>query len=223
MQFWKVENAGQVGEVITRLIRTHLDEGEQVLWLVSGGSAVSIAVETSRLLQQGQVPTGKLVVSLVDERYGEVGHADSNWRQLMDGGFELPGARLEPVLKGKGMEATAADFSAFLEEWLGRADYRIGLLGIGPDGHTTGILPRSSAVDAPGLVATYEGGGYRRITTTAGALEKLDEAVVYAVGKAKWPVLDKLESELPATEQPAQLLKRIPNLTIYNDYKGAGL
>ena len=124
----------------------------------------------------------------------------------MDAGFSVPGAILLPVLHGKDMPATAADFEASLKQMFERASYRIGLLGIGPDGHTSGILPYSSAVDAPGLVHAYEGGGYRRVTTTAAALAMLDEGVVFAVGEAKWPVLDKLQTNAPPAEQPAQFL-----------------
>ena len=38
---------------------------------------------------------------LTDERYGPVGHPDSNWSQLLQKGFDLPQAKLVPVLTGR--------------------------------------------------------------------------------------------------------------------------
>lgn len=198
------------------LISAQLRDGRRVLWLMSGGSAVAVAVEAARLL--GAQDLARLTVSLIDERYGVVGHVNSNWTQLLAAGFDLPVATLHPVLTGAGQEATAADYEAFLyEQFGGAADYCVGLLGIGPDGHTSGILPHSPAVTATGLVCAYDGGGYQRITTTPVALDKLSEAVVYAVGEAKWPQLDRLETDLPLAEQPAQALKKLAKTTIFTD------
>ena len=51
-----------------------------------------------------------------------------------------------------------------------------------------------------------------------GALtESREMAVVYAAGEVKWPVIDRLETDLPAAEQPAQILKLLSKLTIFTD------
>jgi 6-phosphogluconolactonase/glucosamine-6-phosphate isomerase/deaminase len=195
-------------------IASKLDRG-RVLWLVSGGSAIAVTAATAKLLAGRSL--ANLTVSLIDERYGDPGHPNSNWQQLMAAGLDLPGAILHPVLTGHSQLQSASDFQDFLREQFQISDYALGLLGIGPDGHTSGILPHSPAVTAGGLVFAYDGPDYRRITTTAAALAKLDEAIVYAVGPAKWPVLDQLETSLPAAVQPAQVLKSLPKLTIFTD------
>ena len=41
-----------------------------------------------------------LVVALVDERYGPVGHPDSNWFKLEIAGFKIKGAKMIPILIG---------------------------------------------------------------------------------------------------------------------------
>jgi 6-phosphogluconolactonase/glucosamine-6-phosphate isomerase/deaminase len=149
-----------------------------------------------------------------------VGHKDSNWEQLKRAGFNLPGAKLHPVLLGKDLEYTYKDFDQFLIAEMVSVNYRLGFFGIGADGHTAGILPGSPACQAPTFAMGYETGEFTRITMTYPAIEKLDEAVVYAVGQSKWPVLDQLELDLPIEQQPAQILKKVPKLTIFNDYKG---
>jgi 6-phosphogluconolactonase/glucosamine-6-phosphate isomerase/deaminase len=218
--------------VIDHLIATltqHLNAGERVLWLVPGGSAIAIAAAVAEELRAKPYPN--LVITLTDERYGEPGHPDSNWRKLLEAGLVIPGATMLPVLMpGASLEATAATFARTLEGRLAGADFALGLFGIGPDGHTSGILPHSPAVTATQLAVGYDGrllppvtpGGpqFERVTTTPPAIARLHEAVVYAVGQDKWPVLDTLRTHKPLSDQPAQVLKQVHQVTVFNDHKG---
>jgi 6-phosphogluconolactonase/glucosamine-6-phosphate isomerase/deaminase len=179
---------------------------------------VQIAVAVSHLLT-GQ-DLSRLTVSLADERFGKPGHADSNWRQLLDAGFSVPGATVVPVLTGAARETTTQKWGIQLTQLLNTSNYRIALLGIGPDGHTSGILPGSEAVTSRDVVTSYDGGGYQRITTTPAGLRLVDEAVVYAVGESKRTALQNLQKLLSVSEQPAQLLKSISKVTVYNDEIG---
>jgi 6-phosphogluconolactonase/glucosamine-6-phosphate isomerase/deaminase len=217
ISFLKINSNQPVVDYLSHAIATHLTKGERVLWLVPGGSAIQVAAAVSGQLRGHSLKN--LAVTLTDERYGPVGHPDSNWHQLEQAGFSLPGAELMPVLSGADMEATTANFAATLERELARADYRLGFFGIGPDGHTAGMLPDSPAVTAQGFASGYSA-NYERITMTVPAIRRLDEAVVYAVGENKWPVLDQLEGQVELTKQPAQALKPVSKLTIFNDYKG---
>ncbi len=217
MVFRTIDSIEPVVEYVTGVLNAQLLAGKRVLWLVAGGSSVPVSVGCSKRLLSVGVPLDKLVVSLTDERYGDVGHANSNWRELEEAGFALPGATLHPVLSGKDMAGTVADFESFLEAELSQATFSIGLFGIGPDGHTSGILPHTSAVRETKLVHGYDAGAFQRVTTTPAAIARLDEAVSYAVGEAKWPVLDQLETALSPDDQPAQVLKSVPKLTIFTD------
>lgn len=216
--FRKITSIEPVAAYLTDVLRTQLEAGKRVLWLVPGGSSIAIAAEVSRRLKD--VPKEKLVVTLTDERYGEPGHPDCNWLQLEQAGFSLPGAQMEPVVIGKSMSETVEHFANLLQQHLENAEFKLGFFGIGPDGHTAGILPGSPAVTETKYAAGYDAGNFKRMTMTPPAIALLDEAVVYAAGEAKWPVLDQLETDMPLTEQPAQILKQVPKLTIYNDHKG---
>lgn len=159
-----------------------------------------------------------LAISLTDERYGLIDHQASNWRQLLVAGFNLPGATLNPVLKGFDLKTSVTDFNTFLNIWLKRASYKVGLFGIGVDGHTAGLLPHSPALSSSTLATSYQAPDFLRITITPAAIIHLDEAFVFAVGPAKWPTLKKLKTNLSLIEQPAQILKKIKKLTIITDY-----
>lgn len=217
LTFKKISSPDPLAKYLADTISTELHAGKRVLWLLAGGSAIPVAVQAAGQLVAFGVPLEKLVVTLTDERHGVVGHANSNWKQLEDAGFSLPGAELHPVVTGKDLAGTVADFEAFLAKELSAAQYRLGLFGIGPDGHTSGILPHSSATRESRLAHGYDGGEHQRVTTTAVAIARLDEAVVYAVGEAKWPVLERLMTDVPVDEQPAQVLKRVSKTTVFTD------
>lgn len=195
-----------------------LKNGQNVLWLVPGGSSIAIAVKVSRKLTA--VNLKNLTVTLTDERYGEVRHPDSNWRQLRDAGFTLTSANFQPVLLGKDFNQTAIDYSKTIENDFKDCDFKLGFIGIGADGHTAGIKPASPAVTSDKWAVGFRGDDFLRLTITSKAISQLDEVVSYAIGRAKWPVLDQLEKDLPIERQPAQCLKTAGKLTIYNDYKG---
>jgi 6-phosphogluconolactonase len=217
MQFIKVTDSGPVVEYLAETLLSHLDKGDTVLWLVPGGSAIAVAAEVGQRLSGHDL--SKLHVTLTDERYGPVGHPDSNWQQLADAGFSLPGAQLHAVLGAAGRAETAADFADYITAELQAMDFKIGLFGIGPDGHTAGVLPHSPAADATGPVADYDASNFERITITLPTISHLDEAVVYAMGQDKRPALEALATNIPLDDQPAQVLKQVPKLSIFNDQK----
>lgn len=201
---------------LAAVIRLRLLEGQTVLWLLSGGSGVKIGIQASHLL--ADVDLSKLSVTLTDERYGPVNHEDENWRQLDEGGLSLPGAQLYRPLIGKDRTETASEFADWLQQQVAQANYTIGLFGIGADGHTAGIKPHSLAVDSAAFAVGYVGEDFERITMTSFAITQVDEIVVQASGQTKQAVVAQLlSSNQPLAEQPAQILKQIPLVTIYGD------
>lgn len=222
MQFKKITTIQPVADHIASRLINHLAAGEKVLWLVPGGSSIRIAVLVSRMLVG--VSLSNLTVMLTDERYVMVGHDDSNWHQLQQEVFTLPGATMIPVLEGEDMAMTTTAYAHHLSTKLHDNDYRLGFFGIGSDGHTAGILPHSPALLSNDYAASYDAGNYKRVTMTELAIKCLDEVVVYATGEAKWPVLDDLEkTNMSPQDQPAQLLKSVPKLIVFNDYKGENI
>jgi 6-phosphogluconolactonase/glucosamine-6-phosphate isomerase/deaminase len=155
----QVNDIKPVAEYLAERIINALHAGQQVLWLVPGGSSIAVAAAASHILRGKDLRL--LTVSLTDERYGEVGHADSNWQQLSDTGFSLPGASLVPVLeKGEDRDLTTEQYGESLRGLLKKADYALGFFGIGADGHTAGILPGSPALEADTYAATYDAAYY---------------------------------------------------------------
>lgn len=201
-------------EYITRLLTEKLSSDQTILWLISGGSAIEVEAEISGKLQE--VDTSNLVVALMDERYGDVGHKDENWQKLLNAGFSLPQASTYRTIIGAGRQETARQFDTFLQDSLRAADYTIGLFGIGTDGHTAGIKPNSPGINDSELVVEYVGDDFERVTITTEAIKKLDEAVLYVRGHEKDAQIEKLlHEDIDVYEQPAQILKAVPKSSLF--------
>jgi 6-phosphogluconolactonase len=217
MQFRKVDSIEPVATYLAGVIQQHITAGEKVLWLVPGGSVVAVAVAVAHKLWEKDMHN--LTITLGDERFGAVDHADSNWKQLKEAGFKFTNAQMMPVLTGEDRGPATQHYADNLQRMFEACEYRLALFGLGPDGHVAGILPGSPAVEAKEWAVSYPD-AYERMTMTPPAILKLDEAVVYAAGAQKHAMLDELEKDLPLSQQPAQILKKLPKATIFNDYKG---
>lgn len=203
-------------EHLADTIKSHLADGERVLWLLSGGSGIKVVLEAAQMLDGTDLT--QLSVTLSDERYGAIDHPNENWKQLLDGDFDLPGAHVYRPLTGEDHSTTTDKFGAWLMQQMAAADYTIGLFGIGSDGHTAGVKPHSSAVEASAWADSYMGDDFERITMTLFAISQLDEAVVQASGADKIPTLKALfTTAAPLADQPAQILKAIPACTLYTN------
>jgi len=205
----------QAANYIADTLIKHLLLGERVLWLLSGGSSIPIAVEASiRLLGHD---LSNLYVSLTDERYGPIGHKDENWQQLLTDGLSLPGATLYRPLINQDIKTTTIEFNNWLEVQLDKADFKLGIFGLGADGHTAGIKPHSQAATTE-LSASLVGEDFERVTISFNTIKMLDEAVIQASGADKRDIIhDLIYGNLPLDDQPAQILKTIPNTTIYTN------
>jgi 6-phosphogluconolactonase/glucosamine-6-phosphate isomerase/deaminase len=231
MNIRKVDSIQPAVDFITESLISHLDKGEEVLWLLTGGSGIQIEVAVSQKLANHDLKN--LTVILTDERFpyrqsdtelfDPVNHPNSNWRQIIDAGFSLKGATLIPILKGKDIIETKGEFEKTLSNLLLlTSSYKIGLFGMGADSHTAGILPECPATQEKiHFVSSYDAAEFLRITMTFAAIRKLDEVVLCAFGETKKEALINLrDKDAPLGEQPVQILKTVPKLTIFNDQIG---
>jgi 6-phosphogluconolactonase/glucosamine-6-phosphate isomerase/deaminase len=220
MQFVRVTDWQPGIDALSARLIKELENGKKVLWLIGGGSNIAASVKVMDSLPEEL--TKNLAIFMSDERFGDVGHVHSNSRQLMDAGFQTKEAIFVPMLHpGFSLQETQERYGQALEPAIEHADIVIAQSGIGPDGHIAGILPHSPAVKAPGWVTSYEAPPYTRMTMTFDALRHIDAAYYMAFGDDKREALHKLETEeLSLEEQPAQILKEVSEVYIFNDQVG---
>ena len=218
MKYVHITSIDPVAIYLSNVLIDMLNSGKKVLWLMSGGSGGKVCVEVSKRLAETNLEN--LYVTMTDERFGPVGHASENWQQLLDDGLSLPGAKLYRPLIGLDRQSTTTQFGQWLEGTYSKVDYKIGLFGIGTDGHTAGIKPIESVVNADGWAVDFDGHDFERITMTFDAISKLDEAVMQAMGADKAQVLDDfLNNDIDPKIQPVQILKSVNKLTVFTDYQ----
>jgi 6-phosphogluconolactonase/glucosamine-6-phosphate isomerase/deaminase len=145
-------------------------------------------------------------------------------KQLLDAGFILPKAQLYPVLQDENIDTTTKNYDTSLRNLIDRTNYKIGLFGMGPDGHIAALFPHHSRLSEDELYATYLKDSPKlpqeRMTMTIAAIKKLDEAVLFVRGSERKELIAGLNTEIDIREQPAQILKQVPKLTIFNDQIG---
>lgn len=216
MKLIQIASLAEGAQPLLERLQQELEAGEKVLWLVPGGSNIPLSVQVMLRLP-GEL-TRQLTIALTDERYGELDHADSNTRQLREAGFEPQYASMIPVLyKDGSFEETVEKYAEALGEAFTSATVVIGQFGMGADGHIAGMLPVSPAVTSDILIAGYQAETFIRITMTPAAFKHVDAAYVYAFGEAKRQALENLSKDLDLGEQPAQILKSLPEAYVYND------
>ncbi len=185
---------------------------QPVLFLVSGGSATEIAAHVIRMVDTHEL-NFPITVAQIDERYGPVGHKDANWPKLMEKVGDVARVSLHPILDGSSRDDTVTTYENFLQ--FHRDDFIVGLLGVGLDAHTAGILPNSvAAQEQEKWVAGYQGPDYNRVTVTFPFFKEINWAVLYAQGAQKHGVLTGLDEQKDPRISPVHALKQVADLTI---------
>ena len=214
MEIMRISDAEKVSSDLAKLINEHLAKAQKVLWLISGGSSIPIAVNTARLIENSD---NRLFITLVDDIYSAV-ETDTNWYKLQEQGFSL---KSKPILWGGRMssEKTGEDFNQRLLKYLQEVDFSIGQFGIGEGYHTGGIQPGSVAAKTTNKLAVgYLDGETARVTITPELISRLDIVFINSLGEAKKALIEHFLSSTAAIEkEPTQALKTAKEVYLYSD------
>ena len=227
MKIVVVDSRDIVRDTLFNRIREQIEKNIPVLFLVSGGSTAKISVAVCSKLQEAFKNDKHrlkwlLTLSLIDERFGPVGHQDSNWQLLIDLGLAQENFSFRTV----SFETAITGFNEFLKSAVEKKEngelYITGLFGIGADGHTAGILPGSplckeTAPELQLFAAGYKSALFARISIIPTFFQYIDYAVAYAAGPEKRTAIASLEYDMPIDKQPAQLLKRAKETIVFTD------
>ena len=216
------EGSVRAVQAMTERIVDELQTGHTVLWLVSGGSNVAPQCQVMTGLGQSSTPEqlSQLTIMPVDVRYGPNGHADSNYEQMRQAGFEPGTARWIDVLADNAsFDETVRQYDDALRQSYSTADIVVATLGLGTDAHTAGVLPGSPAVEPTDhFVVGYAWTDYQRMTASLMALRRIATVWLLAYGEAKAGALRRLyDNAEPLRDLPSVLLYELPEVYVYND------
>jgi 6-phosphogluconolactonase/glucosamine-6-phosphate isomerase/deaminase len=204
-------------DLASRILYEIVDR-KTVIYL-SGGSYKSLY---ERLAKDERLVPG--AVGLIDERFGPPFHENSNQLMIRDSGLirylQIRDIPFYPILQlDKSREETAEAYDGKFRSLQAVFPKHIGLLGIGPDGHTAGMPAlnsklknqKSKIYDTFDLVTEYDDKGEvygERVTMSFLGLSMLDFILVMAFGSAKQATLDLMFGEGSQEDIPARFFKR---------------
>lgn len=212
-----VANASSGLELAAELLEKSLSATS--LLLLSGGRTPKELYET--LGRNERMQPG--AVGMIDERYGEKFHENSNERMMDEAGLlrylTMRAIPFYPILTDQTRVDSAESYDKTLRELFTVYSQIIGVLGIGMDGHTAGIPATNSTgeVESTSLrsperyVGEYNDttGPYReRVTMTFTGLALLDFSLVLVFGADKVPALQAVFSEGSEVDIPGRFFKR---------------
>ncbi|WP_035059243.1 6-phosphogluconolactonase [Andreprevotia chitinilytica] len=156
-----------------------------------------------------EVNWSKVVITLIDERWVPVDHADSNERTVRQNLLVGPAAEatfISPVSTAATPHEGLAEIEARLTKLPAPID--VAILGMGDDGHTASLFPNAPELEATcastALVAavTPPIAPHKRITLTLPTIAKARHVIVHITGEGKKSLLETaMAEEKPLTEQ----------------------
>ncbi len=159
-------------------------------------------------------------VGMIDERYGNPYHKNSNEKMISETGllsyFATRKIPFNPILQEhRSLDETAQLYDEKVRSLFFHFPKSIGVLGIGSDGHTAGILPNRNDFINPlfdnsqkhlfvsSFIDKMSPFG-KRITLTFAGLSLLDYIIVFIFGKDKKEAINKALTPGSLEEIPAR-------------------
>lgn len=205
-----------------------------VLLLLSGGSALS-------LVEHMELPEGvieNLTIGMIDERY-DIDPTINNYLLLQQTKFSQDAEKAgvsfisSVPTQAESLDAFAERMALSWKYWMHAhpAGKIAALLGVGPDGHTAGVLPFPEdpllfgrLFTEPSCMAVgYNARGKhqypKRATATLAFLkDHVDEAIVFMSGVSKAPALrDILSVEGDLCRTPARIFNSMTHVRLFTD------
>ena len=180
----KVKDRNQGQKKAHGLLKKIVDSN--TLLALSGGTSVDYQ---KMIVVPADIIPGTICV--VDERFGEPFHRDSNELLLKDAGIkefaDEECIESHKILKGKDFLETAKEYEKEIEDLFLRSKKKVGVMGVGSNMHTAGIFPESVAVKSPNYVEAEVVRDVfpKRITLTLKALGEFTSFVILMFGEEK--------------------------------------
>lgn len=182
------------------------------LLLLSGGSSLNAAKYLFRRLSAKAI--SQLELAQIDDNFVAIDDFYADCRQIKEAPIPIDKVRnFHRILEAsKKPQEIAANYSALLEILFEKADAKVGLYGIKPDGTFGGIKPQKREESFTKFldgrwVVSYKAPDFTRITTTDSVISALDKVILFAAGKDKAEAIMKLDQDIQPRLHPAQLLK----------------
>jgi 6-phosphogluconolactonase len=191
----------------------------------SGGKTPILMFE--KLAKLTAINWTNINIFIVDERYINTTHADSNYYQLnkhLLSKIEIPNENIHYIKYLDSIEKSISDYKQQIKETFNLKQGEIPKfdlihLGIGEDGHT-GSLFNNQKKDNKQLIIKTENIKYKRITFNYNILNNAENILFLAAGKRKQQVIKEIMTN--SKQYPAGLIDNEGTQFFLLDKKAAG-
>lgn len=171
--------------------RRAIQERDRFAVALSGGSTPKAIYQTLASHYKNSIDWKKVLLFWSDERAVPPTHPDSNYQMAMQSGLSalpIPPAQIFRMKAEADLEKNAKDYEDILRRELGPHLFDLVMLGIGEDGHTASLFPKTAALqESIKLVVANQlpEKNTWRMTLTFPCIRDSRKAVLYAVGENK--------------------------------------
>ncbi len=180
---------------------------------LAGGSTPKATYETLARDCADEIEWGKIHIFIGDERTVPPDHDDSNFRMANEALLaRVPIGSVHRMRGELDPEDAAREYEADLRNFFGDAPrFDLIHLGIGGDGHTASLFPRTEALDITDRLVVanpVEKLGTVRLTLTAPVINASRAVVFLVAGEGKAEALAEiLEGDAEARDYPSKLIQ----------------
>lgn len=186
---------------------------KQTLLALSGGRSPDYR---KMIVTEADIEPG--AVCVVDERFGEPYHPDSNEFLIKDFGVEAylktKGIEYHKILTSATLEDTAVIYNQVIGELFSKYPKRVGVMGFGQDLHTAGIFPGGNSIKSSDWVCceSFDLRYPKRITLTIKALNEFSNFIILVFDKTKKEAVSRLMSDNASSveDYPAIFYREAP-------------
>ncbi|MBZ0115236.1 MAG: 6-phosphogluconolactonase [Thermoanaerobaculia bacterium] len=222
-QFLDLEAAAEaLADAVANALSKRLAESSQATLAVSGGRTPT---PFFRHLREREIPWDRVTITLVDDRWVDANHPDSNEglvrRELLAG--QATAAAFVGMKTAAGTPAAAqAEVDARLRSL---RPFDVVVLGMGNDGHTASLFPGATnladALDPAGqdtvVAIDPPAAQHSRLSMTLSTILESSNVLILLTGQEKWDTYRRARLPGPFGELPIRaLLSRFhPDVQIY--------
>lgn len=222
----------EAGEAFSQMISRN--KNNDLLVLLSGGSSLGLLEYISNDALSG----GKITFAMLDDRFS----LDQNintyrilensvfMQKVFDSGNDFLSSAPDEI---DTLDSFALKYELMIKEWLSLYPNGkiIATVGVGPDGHTSGILPFpedpnkfEALFNSEKLIVGYDVENKNphryRVTSTFTFMRRFDEVLTYIQGENKRDALQKVMADHGTlAETPGRILRELKKVELFTDIK----
>jgi 6-phosphogluconolactonase len=188
---------------------------------LSGGSTPNAIYKELASKYSGAIDWKKVFLFWSDERAVPPDHSESNYHNAMESGLKaltIPASQIFRMKAETDIEKNAADYEEIIQRELGSHLFDLVMLGLGEDGHTASLFPKTDAlIEKEKLVLAnfLPERNTWRMTFTYPCIEKSKKAIIYAIGENKQAIVPLVLNAAIISPFPASAIGTIKHKALW--------